>query len=474
MSSRELLAIQLERVDRLNPVVNAVVTLDIEGAQAAAAAADERTARGADTGPLHGLPVTIKDAIETAGIPSTGGAVELRDHVPPADAPSVARLKTAGSIVFGKTNVPRWSGDIQTFNDLFGTTNNPWDTSRTPGGSSGGPAVAVATGMSAFELGTDIGGSVRIPSHFCGVCGHKPSWGIVSQRGYLDHVGGGLIDADINVFGPLARRVADLELLLGVLAGPDDELAPAWKLRLPPPRPSSSRSCGSAPGSTTRQGRSTPRSLAILETAARELATAGARVDRSRPPVDLATTVALFEDLLLPAISLSLPAPIGDPLSGTHRRWLERNEDRARLRRVWADWFVDHDVLLCPVLPMVAFPHDHAGTVADRTVVINGKPRSHGAALAWTGLIGVAYLPSTVIPVGHTTTGLPVGCRWWDRYLGDRTCLRVAEALERLCGGYEPPPLALGLSTPIGRNEPEPVAVALTVIPEGSLRCLWL
>jgi amidase len=444
MSCRELLDIQLERVHRLNPVVNAVVTLDIEGAQAAAAAADERTASGADTGPLHGLPVTVKDAIETAGILSTGGAIELRHHVPSADAPSVARLKTAGSVVFGKTNVPRWSGDIQTFNELFGTTNNPWDTSKTPGGSSGGPAVAVATGMSAFELGTDIGGSVRIPSHFCGVCGHKPSWGIVSQRGYLDHVGGGLTDADVNVFGPLARRVADLELLLGVLAGPDDELAPAWQLRLPPPRPEQLAELRVGTWLDDPAAEVDSEMVAILETAARELATAGARVDGSRPPLDLATTVALFEDLLLPAISLSLPAEIGDRVSGTHRRWLERNEDRARVRRVWGEWFADHDVLLCPVLPMVAFPHDHEGTVADRSVVINGKRRSHGAALAWTGLSGVAYLPSTVIPVGRTSAGLPVGVQVVGPYLGDRTCLWVAKALERLCGGYGPPPLALG------------------------------
>src|SRR5262249_38977512 len=159
-------------------------------------------ARGAFDGALHGLPVTIKDAIATAGIRSTGGATELTDHVPENDAPSVTRLKAAGAIVFGKTNLPRWSGDLQSYNDIFGTTNNPWDTTRVPGGSSGGAAAAVATGLTSFELGTDIGGSVRIPSHFCGVFGLKPSYGVVSQRGYLDHVGGGHIDADINVFGP--------------------------------------------------------------------------------------------------------------------------------------------------------------------------------------------------------------------------------------------------------------------------------
>ncbi len=162
VSSRELLDLYLSRVDRLDESVHAVVTLDADRARAAADAADAATARGDSTGPLHGLPITIKDAIEVEGIRSTGGAVELRDHVPAQDAPAVANLKAAGAIVFGKTNLPRWSGDLQSYNEIFGTTNNPWDTSRGPGGSSGGAAAAVACGLTSFELGTDIGGSVRI------------------------------------------------------------------------------------------------------------------------------------------------------------------------------------------------------------------------------------------------------------------------------------------------------------------------
>src|SRR5213075_2073201 len=204
VSSRELLECYLDRIDRLGGEVNAVVTLDAERARAAATAADEATTLGGSVGPLHGLPITIKDAIATEGIRSTGGAKELSDYVPTEDAPAVARLKAAGAIVFGKTNLPKWSSDLQSYNDMFGTTNNPWDLGRTVGGSSGGAGAAVACGFTSFELGTDIGGSVRVPSHFNGVFGLKPSYGVMPQRGYLDHVGGGTTDADINVFGPLA------------------------------------------------------------------------------------------------------------------------------------------------------------------------------------------------------------------------------------------------------------------------------
>lgn len=225
LGSRELLDLYLGRIERLDGPVNALVTLDVERARAAAAQADEAMARGESSGPLHGLPITIKDAIATEGIRSTGGATELKDHVPTEDAPVVAKLKAAGAIVFGKTNLPRWSGDLQTYNEMFGTTSNPWNTDLIPGGSSGGAAAAVAAGFTSFEVGTDIAGSVRVPSHLCGVFGLKPSYGLIPQRGYFDHVGGGTTDADINVFGPIARSAEDLDLLLGSLAGPPPEQA---------------------------------------------------------------------------------------------------------------------------------------------------------------------------------------------------------------------------------------------------------
>jgi amidase len=442
VSSRELLDLYLQRIADINPSINAVVTLDAERAMEQAGAADDRTARREILGPLHGLPITIKDAIEVAGLRSTGGATALSNHLPEVDAPAVARLRQAGAVVFGKTNVPVWSGDIQTFNDLFGTTNNPWDLTRTPGGSSGGAAAAVSTGLTSFEVGTDIGGSVRIPSSFCGVFGHKPSFGVVSQRGYLDRVGGGVINSDINVFGPIARSAEDLDLLLSVLAGPDDEDATAWKFELPPPRHtdlSRYRIGAWLDDPVCPVGSDV---LALLSGALGALAEAGARVSDVHPPVQMKEVRDLFDALIVAAISVSAPVEVGEVISGSHLSWLHNHQKRTLLRRVWASWFRHFDVMLCPVTPMAAFPHDHHGSIRDRWVTINGQQRNQVDALAWTGMVGVAYLPSTVVPVGRTTEGLPVGVQIVGPYLEDRTPLFVGARLAELVGGYQTPPVA--------------------------------
>jgi len=442
ISSRELLDLYLRRIDRINPALNAVVTTDVDRARQDALRADQATAAGKATGPLHGLPVTIKDAIEVAGLRSTGGAVALQDHVPTADAPAVTRLRRAGAVVFGKTNVPAWSGDIQTFNPIFGITNNPWDLSLTPGGSSGGPAAAVATGLTSFEVGTDIGGSIRIPSSFTGVCGHKPSYGVVSQRGYLDSVDGGVTNADINVFGPIARTVGDLDLLMDVLAGPDHADAVAWSLRLPPPRHSVLADYRIG---TWLDDPACPVEAAageLMQAAASALRDAGAQVFDARPPLELDAMRNLFSSLILPAISVSLRPETGEVLAGNHRRWLGLDRERAAVRQVWADWFRDFDVLLCPVVPMLPFPHDVEGPVSDRWVLVNGRSRPQAECLAWTGLVGVAYLPATVVPVGRVGN-LPVGLQLVGPYLEDRTTLFAAGQLHRILGGYRPPPLAV-------------------------------
>lgn len=454
VSSRELLRLYLDRVERLNPALNAVVTLEAERAEAEAFAADQATARGESTGPLHGLPFTVKDAIEVGGVRSTGGSASLRDHVPGADAPAVGRLRAAGAVVFGKTNCPAWSSDIQTFNDLFGTTNNPWDARLTPGGSSGGAAAAVAAGMTAFDLGSDIGGSVRIPADFCGVCAHKPSFGLVSQLGYLDRVGGGTTGTDLNVFGPLARHPGDLELLLGVLAGPDPADSPAWNVQLPPPRHRDLAGYRVGLWLDDPGCRVDGPVLDCLESAAEALARAGATVSRRHPALSLTEMEELFTSLLLPAVSPSVAGPAGRAVAGNHRDWLELKVRQARVRRVWADWFGAFDALLCPVVPMLPFPHDHHGDMADRYVTIAGEACPLSATLAWTGLVGLAGLPSTVVPVGRvpgpTGTEVPVGVQVVGPYLEDRSAIFLAGRLSELTGGVTAPP-----SVVVGRSDPD-------------------
>ena len=444
VSSRELLDVFVSRVERLDATVHAVITLDLERAEAAADAADAATARGEPGGALHGLPVTIKDAIETAGIRSTGGAVELLDHVPKQDAPAVARLRAAGAIVFAKTNLPRWSGDIQTFNEMFGTTNNPWDLTRTPGGSSGGAAAAVACGLTSFELGTDIGGSVRAPSHFTGIFGLKTSYGLVSQRGYLDGVGGGVTDADINVFGPMARSADDLALLLDILAGPEPERASAWSAT--PPR-STFRSLDGVRLALWLDDpycRIDRRYAEVLSAMAERLAASGAYVVEARPPVTMAEQVGLFNSLIVPAVSPSMPDPIAEVAAGSHREWLRLQSARARVQRVWAEWFAGgFDALLCPVTPTAAFPHQQDGDFRSRTTLINGESRPYADNISWAGLIGVIGLPSAVPPLRRTSAGLPVGVQVVAPYLRDHDAIRLAGLIaEAAGGGYVPPPLA--------------------------------
>lgn len=457
----ELLEAALERIEELNGKLNAVVTLDVEGARSAARTADTDAAAGRWRGPLHGLPITVKDALETAGLRSTGGARELAHHIPARDAPAVERLRRAGAVVMGKTNVPRWSGDGQTYNDIFGTTNNPWSQDLTPGGSSGGAAAAVATGCSSFEIGTDIGGSIRIPSSFVGVCGHKPSYGIVPQGGYLDHVGGGLIDADVNVVGPIARSVDDLSLVLDVIAGPAPVDEKAWRLNLPASRRPDAQGCRVGVWAEDPAVPVSKEITAAVLRAADLLAGAGAHILSDRPPISMDEGVGYFNETVLPAVSVSIDdrraASMDTPPGGSHRDWLKMQERRTDLFAAWRQYFENHDVLLCPVTPTAAFAHQQAGDLLSRTIDVDGVDRPMMSLFSWTGMIGAAKLPATVVPVASTAerhgavspgaerhgarAGLPIGVQVVGPYLEDRTTLAVARHLLALAGGWTPPPL---------------------------------
>ena len=446
VSARELLDAHLARIEALDGPINAVVTFAAERAAADAAAVDERRAAGDELGPLAGVPTTIKDAIATEGIRSTGGAVELADHVPAEDATVVRTVRGAGAVVFGKTNLPRWSGDVQSYNEMFGTTNNPWDLERTPGGSSGGAAAAVAMGFSAFEIGTDIGGSVRIPASSCGVYGHKPSFGLIPTHGYLDHVSHHRNVADVNVFGPLARSIDDLEMLVDLLAGPNDDDAAAWQLELPPARATELADFRVAAWVDDSLTPLDPEVRAVLDDALVRLEAAGARIDHDRRPALDAPTEAIRGMGLISAATDVSDAVDDTPPSGpdliSHVQWDLMHRRRNDARRGWAEFFEHTDVLLCPVQPVppIRHLHDPGGSNWRNSVLVDHGGRPYLDLALWTSFVGSAYLPVTVPPVGRTASGLPIGVQIVAPYLHDRTALAFARAIEPVVGGYAAPP----------------------------------
>jgi amidase len=432
LSSRELLEAFVARIDT-HAWLNAVITLDLERAYAQAAACDDDAARGRWRGPLHGLPCTIKDAFDTAGLRTTGGATEYTDRIPNTDAVAVAHLRNAGAIVFGKTNVPRWCADYETFNATFGTTVNPWDRQRTPGGSSGGAAAAVAMGLTAFELGSDIAGSIRVPASFCGIAGHKPSVGIIDERGYFAHPHGRTTPSTMNVVGPLARTVEDLQLLLDVLTAPPVD---GWTVRLPAARQRPWRIAvhgldGHLVDSDVR---------AAMTTAAHALAAGGDRVTADPPPVELDESRRLFDAFLHAGTCLA--SPDSDTRGGSHAEWLRAGIAREHLRERWNAWFGDHDALLMPTWPAPAFVHNQTEPLLERRIDVDGASTTIGAARGWITYAGIAGLPATVVRVGTSGTGLPIGVQIIGPYLGDRTCLAIARRLEQILGVVEPPPAA--------------------------------
>ncbi len=457
ISSREVLELLTDRADRLDMTVNSVVTVDLERAHHEAAAADEATARGDELGPLHGVPMTVKDSWQTAGMRTTSGAPELAGFIPDVDAWPVARLREAGAVIYGKTNLPLYAGDFQTYNEVFGTTNNPFDPARTPGGSSGGSAAALACGFTPLELGSDIGGSIRLPAHMSGVMGHKPSYGIVPTHGQIPGPPGTLTQADLAVGGPMARSVEDLELGLDVLAGPDRWNQPGWRLQLPPPRASDLAGYRIGAWLDDERGPVEAEVGGLLEGAAQALAANGAVVDAEvRPAFTLDKAADTFFALLFAALAGGVgrdeieawardgtdsPLAVANRrLAVRHRDWLSVNERRLQMRLRWEELFASWDAMLLPVMPCPALAHDHSNPMAARTVHFSGRDHPYWDAAVWMAPAGACYLPTTVVPVGLTASGLPVGIQVVGPYLHDRTTLSIAGHLAALIGGCRRPP----------------------------------
>ncbi|HUN57906.1 MAG TPA: amidase [Candidatus Binataceae bacterium] len=456
ISSRQAVDYFLTRIAALDQPINSVVTIDPERARAAADAADAVLAHNGPRGPLHGVPITIKDSFQTGGLRTTSGAPELAEFVPQEDAWPVARLREAGAIILGKTNLPIYAGDLQSYNEVFGTTNNPYDVSRTPGGSSGGSAAALACGFTPLELGSDIGGSIRLPSHMSGVVGHKPSYGIVPSHGQIPGPPGTLTLADLAVAGPMARTVEDLRLALEIISGPNRWDRPAWRLQLPAARHQTISAYRIAAWLDDPACRVESESRNLLERAAQTLAAAGAQVDYvARPAFTLEKVTDTFFALLQAALAGGVSneriedyaATVGQTpaahtrrlLAMRHRQWLSYNERRLQMRKAWEEFFTHWDAILLPVMPCPAIPHDHSEPQAGRTAAVGGEQIPYWSLITWMAPAGACYLPATVVPVGLSSNGLPVGIQIVGAFLDDHTTLDLAGRLLDMLGGCPRP-----------------------------------
>lgn len=456
ISATELLDAVLARHLATDEAINAVVMSRIDEARQAARLADEAIAQGRSCGPLHGVPVTVKEVFDWVGAPSTWGDPALADHRPTRNAVAVDRLIVAGAVVWGKTNVPLNLGDWQTFNTVYGTTNNPWDVTRTPGGSSGGSAAAVALGVAGLEIGSDIGGSIRFPAHYCGVLGHKPSFGFVSQSGHTNPRQAA--DVDINVCGPLARSAEDLALATTLLSDRHLQPEPRQTLADFTIGVMLENPCG---------GEQDTEMTAVIEAALAQLRAAGLQMTDRGPDLDHPHAQHVYR-LLNHAATAQVDGNDADEANAqrydagardqaaiagkgaelSHLEWLELANQRAAVRSAWQRYFHDVDVLLAPVSASAAPPHQTDRPFAQQTIPINGHDVAIEDQWFWAGIASGSYLPSTVVPVGRVGAGggLPVGVQLLAPFGHDLRGIRLAALIERELGGFVPPPLATNMA----------------------------
>ena len=463
VSSRELVDAAIGRIEALDGKINAVVVRDFDRARAAADAADAALAKG-ERKPLLGLPMTVKEHYAVAGLPSTRGDPKYKNWKAEVDALVVQRLKGAGAILLGKTNVPLNLADIQSYNEVYGTTSNPWDVSRTPGGSSGGSAAALAAGFVPLELGSDIGGSLRAPAHFCGVFAHKPTLDLVPQRGSgPPQIPAVPVRGDLSVYGPMARSAADLALELDVIAGPDELMdGIGYKLALPPPRHDKLADFRVLVLDTHPLCPLAGSIKIALNGLADRLGKTGCRVLRESAKLpDLARTTRVYMELLAAVYSVDLAPDEGARIetaahalsaedqslaayrlrgiSANHAEWIRASRVRGALRGQWLNLFQEVDVVLCPPMPTLAFPHDHTPQNS-RQLEIDGGKIPYFDQMAWSGIATLNGLPATVAPIGRSDSGLPIGVQIIGNYLEDRTTIAFAGLIEREFGGFTPPP----------------------------------
>jgi amidase len=432
VSAIELFEAAVSAIEAKDKAINAVVIRDFDRAREQAKAADAAIARG-ETRPLLGVPMTVKESHQMAGLPTTWGLEPFKGWTSKTDSTGVTRLKTAGAVILGKTNIPPSLGDWQANNPIYGRTNNPHDLGRSPGGSSGGGAAALAAGMVPLEFGSDIGGSIRVPAHFCGVFGHKPTFDLVPSSGHAPPPSEGpSAGVEFGVVGPLARTASDLELAMGVLAGPEGDAARGYRLQLPPPRGAALADYRVLVLTAHPLAGVDDEVLAPLEALAARLEAAGAEVSRASPLVpDLAAAHATYMGMLGTIMGRSRPG--STPAIDTYA-YLSGLDAIARAQAEWTELFTEFDVVLAPPFGVAAFPHTDEAEWSKRTLTINGEATPYGAQIAWAGVATFPGLPSTCAPIGKTRSGLPVGVQIVGPRYEDRTTIAFAGLIEREFG----------------------------------------
>ncbi len=457
VSSLELTEAHIARIEALDGPLNAIPVHTFDRARDMARAADARIAAG-ETAPLLGLPMTLKESTLTAGLPQSAGIEAFRDHRPERDGPIARVVFDAGIALLGKTNIPVALGDWQADSPVYGRANNPWDLERTPGGSTGGGGAALAAGLTPLEVGSDIGGSIRVPAAYCGVFGHRPTETAIPRTGAFPLADQPNPTALMGVQGPLARSAADLELLFDVLAGPEEGEDVAWQLQLPPPRARKLSELrialcpplpGLAPAKAVRDA---------MDRLAGALADEGAQVDAPALPFDFEAYFTDYLRLLSVMVNQGLPAEeraalatrlreAQDPIASAQADGLVMDaagyialaNRRAAAQAAWRGFFADWDLVVAPMVPDVAFPHQSA-PFQERRLVIDNEEVSYWLNIVYPMLAIFTGLPSTAFPAGLSEAGLPVGLQAIGPYLEDRTPLAFARAMEARGWAFSPPP----------------------------------
>jgi amidase len=451
----------LDRIAAREAAVGAWQHIDREAALAMAARRDTVEPKSR----LHGIPLGLKDIIDTADMPTTYGSPIYAGHRPTEDAICVQRLRAAGAVILGKTNVPIGLADWQSYNDIYGVTGNPFDVKRTPGGSSGGSSAALAAGYGPLSLGSDIGGSLRAPAHFCGVYAHKPTYALVPSRGHTPPPFPPLpVDRDLAVVGPMAISAGDLADLLDVIAGPDELAGGAYRLALPEARHKGIKGFRILVLDTHPLMPAAASVRGPIDALASQLAKAGAKVSRQSPLLpDLNESSRLYMRLLFSFLAATFPIESYEGMKAgaarldaddrsldaerlrgaalSHRDWVMCDSQRAALRARWRAFFREFDAVLCPIMPTPAYVQDHQPDQNQRRVNVDGKDYPYVDQLVWPGIATCPGLPATAIPIGRSPEGLPVGAQIVGPWLEDRTPLRLAELIEKeFAGGFVPPP----------------------------------